>query len=474
MKAAAALLALSLTLPQAGAQAAPATQHRDALRWVERWLQAQTEFDQVPGLSAAVVLGQETVWSRGFGFSDHARRVPAKPDTLYSICSISKLFTAVAVMQQWEAGRLHLDDDIATHIADFGLQRSDPAGGPITIEALLTHSAGLPREGARAYWTAPDFVFPTREQWLQDLKAQASYMNAGERYQYSNLGMALLGEVVERRSGQAYAAYVQQHILGPLGLKDTRPFMPRDQGERLAQGFGARKRDGSRDPVPAFDTRGLAAAAGFTSSVLDLSRFAAWQFRLRKAGQPEVLKPATLRGMQRQHFVDADGTALGLGFFVAKDGGKSLASHSGWCPGQRAALSLQLDDEIAVAIASNASDTESLSRYSRPILQLLQKGRKLPVAKDAAALEAYAGEYEAQPWTSGTLVLPWGDDLAAVDVPERDPAAALTVLRASGKDRFRAVLGDGSLGEEWQFQRDAQGRVVAFEVWHQRVPRRTP
>lgn len=474
MKPVAALLALSLTATLTGAQTAPATQTRDALRWVERWLAAQAEFDQLPGLSAAVVLGQETVWSRGFGFSDHARRVPARADTLYSICSISKLFTSVAVMQQWEAGRLHLDDDVAIHIADFGLQRTDPAGGPITIEALLTHSAGLPREGAQAYWTAPDFLFPTREQLLRDLKSQASYMNAGERYQYSNLGMALLGEVVERRAGQPYAAYVQQHILGPLALKDTRPFMPSDQGERLAQGFGARKRDGSRDPVPAFDTRGLAAAAGFTSTVLDLSRFAAWQFRLRKASQPEVLKPSTLRAMQRQHFVDADGTSVGLGFFVSKDGGKTVAGHSGWCPGQRSTLSLQLDDEIAVALAVNASDTESLSRYSRPIRQLIQKGIKLPVAKDPAALEAYAGEYEAQPWTSATLVLPWGEDLAAMDLPERDPANALTVLRASGKDRFRAVRADGSLAEEWQFVRDSQGRVIAFEVWHQRVPRRSP
>ncbi|RTL41325.1 MAG: class A beta-lactamase-related serine hydrolase [Burkholderiales bacterium] len=474
MKPFAALMALSLTATLVGAQTAPATPSRDALRWVDRWLQAQVEFDQVPGLSAAVVIGQDTVWSRGFGFSDHARRVPARADTLYSICSISKLFTSIAVMQQWEAGRLHLDDDIALHITDFGLKRSDAAGGPITIEALLTHSAGLPREGAQAYWTAPDFRFPSRERLLQDLKGQTSFMNAGERYQYSNLGMALLGEVVERRSGQPYAAYVQQHILGPLALKDTRPFMPRDQGDRLAQGFGARKRDGSRDPVPSFDTQGLAAAAGFTSSVLDLSRFAAWQFRLRKASQSEVLKPSTLRGMQRQHFVDADGTAVGLGFFVSKDGGKNVAGHSGWCPGQRSTLSLQLDDEIAVVLATNASDTESLSRYSRPIRQLLQKGLTLPAAKDAAALEAYAGEYESQPWTSATLVLPWGEDLATMDLPERDPAGALTVLKASGKDRFRAVRADGSLAEEWQFVRDAQGRVIAFEVWHQRVPKRVP
>jgi hypothetical protein len=250
--------------------------------------------------------------------------------------------------------------------------------------------------------------------------------------------------------------------------------MPRDQGDRLAQGFGARKRDGSRDPVPSFDTQGLAPAAGFTSSVLDLSRFAAWQFRLRKASQPEVLKPATLRAMQRQHYVDADGTTVGLGFFVSRDGGKTVAGHSGWCPGQRSTLSLQLEDEIAVALASNASDTESLSRYARPIRQLLQKGLKLPVAKDGAALEAFAGEYESQPWTSATLVLPWGDDLAAMDLPERDPAGALTVLKASGQDRFRAVRADGSLGEEWQFLRDSQGRVTAFEVWHQRVPRRAP
>jgi CubicO group peptidase (beta-lactamase class C family) len=467
-------LAAMLALPVAAQALPPGGQ--DAIGLIDRWLAAQREFEHVPGLSAAIVVGQDTVWSRGYGFSDYARKQATQPDTIYSICSISKLFTSVAVMQQWEAGRLHLDDEIAGHLPEFTLSRSDPAGGPITIEALLTHSAGLPRESAHAYWTAPDFVFPTREQLFGDLKTQATFMNAGERWQYSNLGMAVLGELVARRSGEPYEAYVQAHILAPLGLKDTRPYMPMEQyGRRLAQGFAAVQRDGSRAQVKPFEARAVAPAAGFTSTVLDLARFAAWQFRLRKSAVPEVLRPATLRNMQRIHYTDPEGKVTwGLGFAVVRDGAKTVAGHGGICPGYLSGLSLALEDEVAVVAMTNANDNESMSRYTRPMRQLMLMGLKLPAAKDPAALAPYAGEYGGFPWGSGAIIVPWGDGLAVVHIPNRDPAGSLELLQASGPDRFVYKREDGSLANEMRFERDAQGKVIGYVVWGQSVKKVSP
>jgi CubicO group peptidase (beta-lactamase class C family) len=267
------LLALSIgVLPLAGGSvraqeaARPAaaaepkkTQFNDALRLVEMWLEAQAKFDRVPAVSAGVVIGPDLVWKKGFGTIDARGQVAAGADTIYSICSISKLFTSVAVMQLWERGMFSLDDDIGKLVPAFAMQRSDADSGPITIRSLLTHSSGLPREGDFSYWNAPDFKFPTRAELLQSLGRQSTFMRVSDHYQYSNLAMALLGEVVASASGTSYEEYVQRQILEPLKLADTRLFMPMNlYGKRLAQSYGAIKREGARDLLKPFDTRGMA------------------------------------------------------------------------------------------------------------------------------------------------------------------------------------------------------------------------
>jgi CubicO group peptidase (beta-lactamase class C family) len=480
------LLALSIgVLPLAGGSvraqeaARPAaaaepkkTQFNDALRLVEMWLEAQAKFDRVPAVSAGVVIGPDLVWKKGFGTIDARGQVAAGADTIYSICSISKLFTSVAVMQLWERGMFSLDDDIGKLVPAFAMQRSDADSGPITIRSLLTHSSGLPREGDFSYWNAPDFKFPTRAELLQSLGRQSTFMRVSDHYQYSNLAMALLGEVVASTSGTSYEEYVQRQILEPLKLADTRLFMPMNlYGKRLAQSYGAIKREGARDLLKPFDTRGMAAAAGFTSTVEDLARFASWQFRLRKAGGSELLRVATLRDMQRVQWTDDDGkTTRGLGFGVTRDGDNTVVGHTGVCPGYLSSIALALKDEVAVIAMANANDNASLSRYTRPMRQLMLKGLKLPVAPrtpEAADLESYAGRYASQPFGSESIIVPWGTELATLTLPTNDPAAEMEVLRSVGKDTFRAVRGDGTLGEAYTFQRDAAGQVTGVRVWSQ-------
>src|SRR5207244_302422 len=137
------------------------------------------------------------------------------------------------------------------------------------------------------------------------LSSQEDLYPADTDYQYSNLGMSLLGEVVASASGQPYPEYVQKNILNPLGLKDTTPEMPEKQrGARLATGYSAILRDRTRQPMPFFQARGIAPAAGYASTVEDLGRFASWQFRLLSKGGKEVLAANTLREMQRVHLLD--------------------------------------------------------------------------------------------------------------------------------------------------------------------------
>jgi CubicO group peptidase (beta-lactamase class C family) len=126
----------------------------------------------------------------------------------------------------------------------------------------------MPRESEFPYWTGPDFVFPTREEIRAKIATQSALYPAGSYFQYSNLGLTLVGETVAAVSGKPYTDYVQANVLAPIGLNDTRTVMPMElYGKRLAVGYGALKRDGTRDLLKPFNARGLAPAAGYTSTV---------------------------------------------------------------------------------------------------------------------------------------------------------------------------------------------------------------
>ena len=187
------------------AQNASVTEHprvQEALHLLELWADAKQAYDDIPGMSMAVVYDQDVIWAKGFGMANREARLPATQSTLYSICSISKLFTSVGVMQLRDAGRVRLDDPVSRHLDWFNIQDKYPDAPPVTVQGILTHSSGLPRESDHPYWSAPDFNFPTREQIIEDLSNQEELYPAFEYFQYSDLGLTLAGEIVAAASGQ--------------------------------------------------------------------------------------------------------------------------------------------------------------------------------------------------------------------------------------------------------------------------------
>lgn len=438
----------------------------EGLRLVDAWLDAVRAYNHLPALSAAVQVGDDPVWAKGYGVIDPAGKVPATSRTIYSICSISKLFTSVAVMQQFEAGRVRLDEPLTTYLPWAKLKPVESDSLPITLRAMLTHSAGLPRESDLPYWTGPDFVFPTREQLRETLASQPPLYPVSRYFQYSNLGLTLVGETVEAVSGEPYAAYAQAHILGPLGLSDTHPFMPMPlYGKRLAAGFGPLRRDGTRELLKPFDARAIAPAAGYTSTVEDLARFAAWQFRLLRTEKPEILRASTLREMQRVQFVDPDWkTSWGLGFSIDRVDKHTFVGHGGSCPGYQSALMLEPASQTAVVVMDNAA--ENPSSYATGVFAILARRAEFrfkdPPPSPGVDLEAYVGRYSSTPWRSEGVMVPWGGGLAYLSLPTANPADGIQVLKPKGGDVFRRVRDDGSEAEDFRFERNAAGKVVRF------------
>ncbi len=176
----------------------------------------------IPGVVVAVVKDGEVFFSKGYGYADSANKVAVDPDTsLFRIGSISKVFTATAVMQLVEDGKLDLDTDINTYL-DFEI--ADTYDQPITLAHLLSHAAGFEDRGYEVWAEDAESLVPLGE-WLKDHQP-ARVRPAGTIASYSNYGIALAGYIVERVSGMSYDDYVDQHILQPLAMNQTSSQQP--------------------------------------------------------------------------------------------------------------------------------------------------------------------------------------------------------------------------------------------------------
>jgi len=166
------------------------------IRVFESWTQSQMAYSGQPGLSVAVVKDQEVVWSNGYGYSDVENEIEATPETIYRIASITKLFTSTAIMQLRDRGKLNIHDPITDYLPWFKIDQQK--GKPITIENLISHTSGLPREAAGPYWTTVEF--PTKEAIIENLPTQEHPLKPWRKWKYSNLAVSLAGYIVEETS----------------------------------------------------------------------------------------------------------------------------------------------------------------------------------------------------------------------------------------------------------------------------------
>ena len=307
------------------------TDYKEALDIIDVWMQAQRDFDKLPGIAVSVVNDQDIIFSKGYGMADTENKIAMQPETIFSICSISKLFTSIAIMQLWEQGKLRLDDSINAVLPNYNLKQQYMEMVPVTIRSLLTHSSGLPREAAYPYWSSPDFQFPSIKEINEKLGSQQTLYPSSTLFQYSNLGMSLLGEAITTVSKMQYEDYVLKNILQPLQLTNTNPFLAKHLWRgKMCTGYSALYRDGSRKMLPFFQANGINAAAGYSSNVIDLARFASWQFRLLKGEQKEILKSSTLKEMQRVQWMNPDGKLTWGAWFCSRSASRQNICRAWW------------------------------------------------------------------------------------------------------------------------------------------------
>jgi CubicO group peptidase (beta-lactamase class C family) len=468
----------SAMLPLASARAqAPLTLHphvQEAIRLFDTWLEADVAYERVPGLAIGVVADGQLLWARGYGFADTARRTPVSPSTPFSLCSISKLFTATAVLQLRDAGTIALDDPVGRHVTGFNARRTHPLPEAVTVRRLLTHASGLPRDFPFASWTGPEYPFPTRAQVLESLAAPVPSSVAGSRHDYSNVGMTLAGELVQSVSGLSFEEYVRRRLFEPLGM--TRSFTDQNGAARsagLATGFSVLQRDGSRLPIPPYEVRGLAPVAGIVSTVEDMARFAGWQVLGALGHESPVLRASSVQEMQAVQFMPADSwTTAGYGFQMWRENDRTFVGHAGTCPGAQSQLLLRPQDHIAVIVLSNALGVET-GRYAQRAHDVFAPAIRAASEDQPGtgpASSAFEGMYQ-RPLGSESAVMMWQGRLAVRTLPSASPLGGLELFDAVADSVFRR--GSGASAETIAFRTDAQGRLLLVRG-HQHMVRQAP
>lgn len=421
------------------------------------WVESQLAYSGLPGLSIALVHDQQTVWSRGFGYSDRAGKIATTPDSGYRVASITKLFTATALLQLRDDGALELDDRLSDHLPWFD-PPTEANSRPITLRHLLTHTSGLPREAPLPYWN--DGRFPDRDA-LRELTASLPPTLPPETaWKYSNLGFALAGEVIAAVSGMPYGEFVKRRILEPLDMSDSHIDTPELVDPAIADGFGRRLPNGSREASPHSDCRALAPAANLTTTALDLARFARLHFRDGPAGGEQILSGATLREMQRVHWLDPDWQrGWGLGFGVVRHNGHSYLGHGGALRGYRSSLQLRPHDRVAVIVLTNADDGDPESFSERAFAWLAPHIGGSGDGDESEAERrygAYLGRYR-NSWADFQVLLL--DGTLAIFVPTApDPLTTLGALEPAGEHTFvlRSDNGFGSRDEQVVFELEGE------------------
>jgi CubicO group peptidase (beta-lactamase class C family) len=432
-----------------------------AIRLFSAWLEGRIAYRDLPGVVVGVVRGDDLVWAEGFGWADLDAETPMATDTRFRMASHSKLFTATAIMQLREQGLVRLDDPVREHLPWFEVEPASPDDPLITIEHILTHASGLPRE-ADQHWSTR--VFPDREQLRARVLEKTAVYSPEERWKYSNLAYSLAGLIVEELSGQTWADYLESEVFDPLGMTDSSVDV---DDPLLARGYGLRLPDGSRERMEFVNAAGMASATGLTSTVPDMARFVSAQFRKGARGDNRILGTASLREMHRVRMLESDWqSGQGIGFSVRRVEDRVFIGHGGGYPGYTTYTLIDPEARIGVIALTNANDSgareiagELMASVGHAVAEAAAKngGEVDDSVEWDPAWSRFAGVYRGL-GDNHVVLLHEKLVLLQPDTPRIGEPVELEPL-GDGRFRFNAPTGGGPVGEVVRFE-EADGRVL--------------
>lgn len=311
----------------------------------------QLDTYQIPGATISVVKDGALLFAKGYGSADVADQVPVQADrTLFHIGSVTKLFTWTAVMQLVEQGKLDLHADVNRYLEDFQIPATYPE--PITLHHLLTHTPGFDDQLSNIFSFDPTSLAPLDVYLEREMPSRV--YPPGDIVAYSNYGAGLAGYIVEQVSGEPYEGYIENHILGPLGMAHSSPRQPVPPALAADEAKGYSTMMGG-----ALETQEYlpnAPAGGISATATDMAKFMLAHLQSGAYDGSRILQEATAHEMHRQHYTsDPRLSGLACGFMEWDRNGQHILWHSGGTAVFFSMLMLLPEDDLGVFYSFNGT-----------------------------------------------------------------------------------------------------------------------
>jgi D-alanyl-D-alanine carboxypeptidase len=428
-----------------------------SLDFARSWLQFRYGEEEITGYTVAVAHRGKVVLSEAYGYADLATKAELTTSHIFRIASHSKTFTATALMQLQQKGALRIDDHIAGYLP-WLKTHTDRRWQHVTVRQLLSHGAGIIRDGVDADYWQLERQFPDEAELKDEILSAALVLDPNSKLKYSNFGYSLLGLLVGAVSGQPYNDYVSEHIVGVLGLERTGPEYVSSIQPDLAVGYSRRGADKTRLPIAAVDTRAMAAATGFYATAEDLCAY----FSAHLVGSKRLLNDESKKEMQRvQYHANTPGRAnqedYGLGLQLSTFDGRRTFGHGGGFPGYITQSMVDPKEELVVVVLTNCDGPAAdITRGMFSVIDYYQK--RTPTTKPKRDLHYLEGRF-VNLWDVSDIVVT-GDKVVAAGPSSWQPLAHPEELTYVDVNTFRTTDTDSFASE---------GELVRFHVTDGRV-----
>lgn len=364
-----------------------------SIKYINSWLRFKFDREEIPGLAVAISHKGKVIFNEAYGYANLEKKEKLTSDHIFRIASHSKTFTATAIMQLQEQKKLRIDDYVVDYI-DWLKVHTDKRWHKVTIRQLLSHGAGVIRDGEDADYWQLEKPFPDSEEFKNAILGSKLIIENNTKLKYSNFGYSLLGNVIEYVSGMTYNDYVKKNIVDVLQLQHTGPEYTPSIEDKLVTGYTRLEANRVRLPIAHVDTKAMSSATGFYSTTADLCAY----FSAHFVGSHKLLDDESKKEMQRVQFhVRIPGLNeeqdYGLGFVLEPKDRHSRFNHSGGFPGHITKTTADPKDEIVVTVLTNClgSPASAVVKGIYNILDYLKDNLKNEKSKHTTA--QFEGRY---------------------------------------------------------------------------------
>jgi CubicO group peptidase (beta-lactamase class C family) len=448
------------------------------LAYVDSWVEYRVWKLRTPGAQVALWFDGKVRFSKAYGVSNLETGEQLTTSHLFRVASHSKTFTATAVMQLVEAGKLRLDDTAGSWIREL-VEGGSPLT-EVTVRELVSNSGGVIRDGVDATFWQHGRPFPNEDALLELSIRDGAARQPEATFKYSNIGFSLLGLIVGRAAGSTYDAYTKRAIVEKLGLRNTGPELDEARLSEYAGGHSGLTSWTERQVIPHVDTHAMAAATGFYSTAEDMVTFASAHF----FGDDRLISDRSKNEMQRPVWTgqnpDEPKDGYGYGTTIQHHDGHRMVGHSGGYPGHITRTMWDPEEGLAISVLTNAVDGPA-EELAAGILKILDKAReaepklalKSGLVNSAAItppevpdteidLSSFTGRFAAFGGVVDVFLL--GGKLLASTPVGPSPVVQPYELKVIDADTLRIMDGSpyGSVGELFRYERDADGNVISL------------